>query len=78
MLELTDPQASVLGYIREAIGTGRPPSLVEISDRFGWASGNSARAHVKALIRKGYLERQPGARGLRLLGFPAPPELENR
>lgn len=66
--ELTDRQRAVLDYIGESIeNRGYPPTLREIGKRM-MRSDNAARQHIEALVRKGYLEREPlKARGLRLI-----------
>lgn len=47
--------------------TGHIPSLQEIADHFGYASTTSARDHLRALEKKGAIERDPGkARSLRI------------
>lgn len=65
--ELSEIQSRVLEYIRsEILASGRSPSLTEIQKEFGYASPHTARYHVTNLVRAGYLERQPGHRGLKL------------
>lgn len=55
---LTDRQREVLECIQEAISeTGYPPTIREIGDRLGIRSTNGVNDHLKALERKGYLER---------------------
>lgn len=68
-IPLTPRQQSVLkfitSYIRDA---GYPPSIREIVERFDYATTNAAVCHLDALVRKGYLERDPNtARGMRVL-----------
>ena len=66
---LTNRQREVLTHIRAALErTGRPPTLRELGARLGIRSTNGVRDHLKALVAKGYLARDPhSARGLRLL-----------
>lgn len=68
MESLTDKQARVLGFIRERIGRdGCPPTVREIARRFRFASTSTARAHLNALEKKGYIERHfHVSRGIRL------------
>ena len=67
MDELTVRQQQVLDIIRESMTErGFPPTRAEIAAALGFRSVNAAEVHIKALIRKGYLERSPGAsRGIR-------------
>ena len=65
---LTKKQRSVLSYVFEQVrAKGRPPSLQEICERFGFASNRSARDHLAALERKGYLTRGGSHRGFELV-----------
>jgi len=76
--ELTPRQAEILAFIRETIlQKGYPPSIWEINDHFGFTSPGSARDHLKALERKGYLTRIKGrSRGLELTESPYPDAFE--
>ena len=59
-LELTDKQAEVLDVIRQFTRRrGYPPTVREIGERVGLTSSSTVHAHLKALIRKGYLHRDP-------------------
>lgn len=63
---LTLRQQSVMNLFHEAEEARRPlPSFREIGDALGIASTNGVADHVKALIRKGYLQAPatPIARG---------------
>ncbi len=64
---LTERQKQILDYITSYLGqTGRPPTAREICRAFGFASPRAATDHIKALVRKGYLQHYPGsARGIR-------------
>lgn len=68
----TPIQRRVLEYIRETVRhQGRAPTHEEISRHFGWKSTNSARTHIRLLIKKGLLEKDGGlARGVRLPSGP--------
>ena len=68
MRPLTDKQARVLAFVRERIGCdGCPPTVREIAKRFRFASTSTARAHLNALEKKGYIERHfHASRGIRL------------
>lgn len=66
--DLTNNQRRVLEYIRDFMTAhGRAPSLREIAAAMGLARHSSAQDYIRALIRKGALERTP-QRGLRLVG----------
>ncbi|HLG20403.1 MAG TPA: transcriptional repressor LexA [Bdellovibrionota bacterium] len=69
-MDLTDIQKKVLEYIEREVGEGgTAPSLREICHHFRFNAVGTAQDHVRALIQKGYLERDSGkARGLRLAG----------
>lgn len=68
MVSLTRQQARVLEFIGEHLSrVGRPPTLREIAGAFMMASTNGANCHLRALERKGYIERNAhAARGIRL------------
>lgn len=65
----TEAQAKILAYIKACISMiGRPPTLREICERFGYSSTNAASDHLVALERKGYIAREKlVSRGLRVL-----------
>jgi len=69
---LTERQKAVLEFIREHIEeTGYPPTIREIGDHLGIKSTNGVNDHLKALERKGYLERKTGkSRALKPLRTP--------
>jgi len=69
MEDLTEKQEEVLAFIKEHVSDlGRPPTLMEICDEFGWSSPNSASAHLKFLEIKGAIEIDKGVtRGIRVL-----------
>ncbi len=65
---LTERQRAVLAFIESHVDTfGRAPTVREIGAHFGIKSTNGVRAHLAALIRKGYLKREDHlSRGLEL------------
>ncbi|MGC8530218.1 MAG: LexA family protein [Leptospirillia bacterium] len=69
MRPLTEKQREALEFIAATIRhTHRPPTIMELSLHMG-SSGSSRRGlgHIEALVRKGYITREPGqARSLRL------------
>src|SRR5471030_961257 len=77
MTTLTPRRTAILTFIRDRIAEhGQSPSLAEISEAFGFASRSVARKHVLALTEAGFIDVNPHqARGIRLLGQPARPEL---
>lgn len=66
---LTTRQAQVLDYLKTATRRrGYPPTLREIAVHFGIKSTNGVNDHLRALERKGYIDRTSGAsRGIRVL-----------
>jgi repressor LexA len=73
--KLTPRQQEILDFIKNTIEVlGAPPTRVEISTAFGFASPNAAEEHLKALAKKGAITLEAGsARGIRLveqLGLP--------
>jgi repressor LexA len=70
MNPLTDTQEEVYEFIKEfLVNSHSTPTYMEISDHFGWASGNSSYGHVKALCKKGYLEKHGDNSGKYLLAL---------
>ena len=58
MEALTDIQQAVYDYTRKALQQGRPfPSLREIANHFGFQH-TTARFHLKALEKKGYVRQR--------------------
>jgi SOS-response transcriptional repressor LexA len=83
MRELTEKQAAVLGFIERHIAMeGRAPTIREIGASLRVDSTNGVVDHLKALERKGYIQREPGrVYGIRVLrtlegGEPATVALE--
>lgn len=63
--KLTDRQQSILDFIVDEIQErGYPPTLREISARFGISSTQGVRRHIDALEKKGYISRESGARSI--------------
>src|SRR3984957_6258004 len=61
MAELTTRQQEVLDFIRQQqLQTGFPPSSREIQTHFGFQSQTAAMNHLRALERKGVINRTPG------------------
>lgn len=82
MKELTDRQYEVLGCIAESLAeTGYPPTIREIGEKLQIRSTNGVNDHLKALERKGYIERDDAksravtltASGWLALGVDGPP-----
>lgn len=65
---LTKRQRDVLEFVEGRITDhGTPPTIREIGARFRIASTNGVRAHLSAIIKKGYLRKHDSlARGLEL------------
>src|SRR5438874_12460057 len=68
---LTDRQRAVLEFISQSIERrGYPPTLREIGEHMGIRSTNGVNDHLKALEKKGYLEREDlKSRALRPISF---------
>jgi repressor LexA len=59
--ELTTRQQEILQYLRDSQRkTGVMPSTREIQHFFGFASQTAAMSHLRALERKGVIQRLPG------------------
>lgn len=67
--EPTRRQQAVLDLVRASmLERGFAPTVREMGDVLGINSTNGVMDHIKALERKGWIERTPGTqRGLRLL-----------
>lgn len=65
---LTPKQAEVLAIIETEISqSGRPPTFRDIAKQCGYDAVGTVQDHIRALIRKGFLHKEPGvARGIRL------------
>ncbi len=71
--KLTAIQAHVLEAVRRRVDRGVPvPTYRELCAEFGWGSTGTARDHIRALQRKGYVELAGGHRQLRLCAEHAP------
>jgi repressor LexA len=58
---LTQVQARVLDVIRRRVDAGEPPPTYrELCTEFGWSSTGTARDHLRALARKGFVELSQG------------------
>ena len=77
MRPLTKRQEQVFELIKVFIkDTGMPPTRVEIAEALGFRSANAAEEHLKALAKKGVIEKVPGAsRGIRLVEADEPEQL---
>ncbi|HVR64579.1 MAG TPA: transcriptional repressor LexA [Polyangia bacterium] len=69
---LTDRQQEILDFISQSIGErGYPPTLREIGTHFGIRSTNGVNDHLRALEKKGYLQREDlKSRALRPVSIP--------
>lgn len=60
-MSLTSRQQEILDFIEHALTTnGVNPSTREIQEHFGFASQTAAVNHLRALEKKGVIQRQPG------------------
>ncbi len=56
---LTKRQKEILEYIEKMITEhGKSPTIREIGEKFDISSTNGVRAHLEALMKKGYIRRQ--------------------
>ncbi|MHC4549364.1 MAG: transcriptional repressor LexA [Planctomycetota bacterium] len=54
-------------FVRRRLLEGRPPTVREVQDRFGFQAVQTAREHLERLVEEGRLKKEPGrARGYRL------------
>ena len=57
----------VLGFVRERLLEGRPPTIREVQRAFRFRAVETARAHLEALVREGRLAKRDGeARGFEM------------
>jgi len=77
---LTDRQREILEFITQSIRErGYPPTLREIGVHFGIKSTNGVNDHLRALEKKGYLEREDlKSRALRPMGMRGPVRAPSR
>lgn len=59
-IELTERQEQILAYIQDSVAArGYPPSVREIGDALNLSSPSTVHFHLSALVRAGYLRRDP-------------------
>ena len=77
---LTDRQREILDFITQSIRErGYPPTLREIGLHFGIRSTNGVNDHLRALEKKGYLQREDlKSRALRPVGARGPMRAPSR
>lgn len=68
-ITMTSLQRDILEFIKECCQQSGPPSYREIQTHFGYQSVNTVQSHVKALMKKGFLEKGPQRHGLNPKGF---------
>ena len=60
MGDLSTRQEQVLRLIRDTVASrGYPPSVREIGDQLGLSSPSTVHSHLSALVKAGYLRRDP-------------------
>ncbi|NOX23888.1 MAG: transcriptional repressor LexA [Actinobacteria bacterium] len=58
--ELTSRQQEILQYILQSVDErGYPPAIREIGDAVGLSSPSTVHSHLNALVKAGYLRRDP-------------------
>lgn len=62
----SEKQAKILKFIESEMSrNGRSPTYRDIAEHFGYEAVGTVQDHVRALVKKGYLQKQKGvARGL--------------
>src|SRR5207253_599523 len=65
---LTNTQLKVLAFVQQSSAqVGRPPTVKEVANHFGWSSPSTAQQHLDALEKKGWVTRtRKSARSLRV------------
>ncbi|MBN2362179.1 MAG: repressor LexA [Deltaproteobacteria bacterium] len=57
----------IFKFVRQRLRAGRPPTVREVQQAFGFSAVETARSHLDALVEQGLLEKESGkARGYRL------------
>ena len=77
---LTQRQQDILDFIVQMIQLkGYPPTLREIATQFEISSTQGVRRHIDALVKKGYIVRESGARSISVaadvLDLSTPPDV---
>lgn len=74
MKGLTDKQRQVFEFIRsQIVETNRPPTIREIGTEFSMSSTGSVRDVLRALAKKGFIQKDSGvSRGIRIKAGPGP------
>jgi repressor LexA len=68
MQKLTDRQRKILQIIADSVEqNGYPPTYQQLCDMLNIHSKNAIKKHIDALVRKGYLQKDSSARGLRII-----------
>jgi repressor LexA len=71
---LTKKQQRIFDFIRaQIIETNRPPTIREIGHEFTMSSTGSVRDVIRALVKKGFIQKDAGlSRGIRITAGPGP------
>lgn len=65
----------IFEFVRDRLLSGRPPTVREVQEAFGFRAVESAREHLEALVTEGLLAKESGkSRGYRLAEMLAPRE----
>ncbi len=69
--QLTRRQSQIFEYVKKCIvGNQCPPTVRQIGKKFGIRSPNGVMCHLKALEKKGYIERTENeSRGIKVAGL---------
>jgi repressor LexA len=67
-----ETRQKIFEFVRERLLSGRPPTVREVQEAFGFRAVQTARQHLESLVAEGKLLAQRGkSRGYRLPGNPA-------
>lgn len=78
MKDATHLQLKILEFIKAEIAqTGFPPTARRIQQHFGYKSNTAAVAHIKNLVKKGYLAKAKGWRCIKIIQkvYEVPPDV---
>jgi len=78
MQKLTERQRKILQIIADSVeNNGYPPTYQQLCKTLNIHSKNGVKKHIDALVRKGYLEKDSSARGIRIVAEDYRPKLQS-
>jgi len=70
-------RSRVYRFVRDRLTSGRPPTIREVQEEFGFLSPQTAHGHLESLVEEGRLSKDPlKARGYRLPGRERSPTVQ--